>query len=135
MRKKWWALVVLTAVVGVLAGCTSNSIWEAAQKGDQGHAGWVLFWEPEMIDELDPQTQWTPLQHAIENSYGDMVAKLLAKGADPDVKSGDGRTAWDFANEVPNDIMRSFILDSMRQTVAKRQADAQSETVATADPS
>ena len=124
-HKRWTTLVILCAVA-LISGCSSQTIWQAAASGDQDEVDWVLFWNPKLINQLDQEKQWTPLQHAIANSYGDMAALLLEKGADPNATSWDGRTARGFAVEVKNDIMRQFILDHIDETIVRREEEAES---------
>ncbi len=131
--QKIWLTLTGAAVIFVLAGCSKDALWQGAYEGDQDRVNWELHWHHDRINELDQAKQWTPLQYAISNSYGDMAALLLKKGADPEVRSGDGRTARDFADDVENSIMRQFIVDRIDQTLAQRNAEQSESVVATAE--
>ena len=126
MRHKPWTIAGIFSVVVLIGGCSNQTIWQAAASGNQDRVNWVLLWEPKQINQLDPERQWTPLQHAIANSYGDMAQLLLEKGADPDATSWDGRTARSFTVEVKSDIMRQFILDRLDDAIVRREEQAES---------
>lgn len=129
MRRTWLTLAAL-GLGFALGGCNRTTIWEAAHRGDTESARWIAHRHPEQIDQLDEKNQWTPVQWAIANSYGETAAELLKHGADPNIQSGDGRTARDFASEVPNEIMQKFIFDSIDGAIARREAEASREAFA-----
>jgi len=49
------------------------------------------------INEVDGGERWTPLMFAAAEGHADVVAALLAAGADPNAQDTDGDTARDFA--------------------------------------
>ena len=131
--QKIWLTLMGAAVIFALAGCSKDALWQGAYEGDQDRVNWELLWHRDRINELDQARQWTPLQYAISNSYGDMAALLLKKGADPDIQSGDGRIALDFTDDVENSLMRQFIVDRIKQMLAQREAEQSESVVATAE--
>ena len=54
----------------------------------------------------------TPLHHAIAEGHGDAAVTLLKKGADTDVKDGEGKLAIELA---PDRKVGTFILNAAKE--------------------
>jgi ankyrin repeat protein len=78
---------------------TEKDLLEAVRSGNVERVRSLLDNDPNLA--VDPRTrdgmEFTPLHLAVAMKNPEMVAVLLAHGADPDAKNRQGRTARDFA--------------------------------------
>jgi len=97
------AAASMTAIVGLLLGCSPRiPVLNAAEQGDL-EAVKKLLQEGHSINERDPRLKfgWTPLMAAIYHHNTNVVSFLIAAGADLNVHdSSNGKTAimWAIAH-------------------------------------
>ena len=84
-------------------------IWEAAAHQDRRMMHWRLAVNPEVVNQLHPETGETPLQVAMATGEWERVADLFDRGADLRLKNGEGKSPLEWLDDSTDSQMRFFL--------------------------
>ena len=84
-------------------------IWEAAGHQDRRMMHWRLAVNPEVVNQLHPETGETPLQVAMATGEWERVADLFDRGADLRLKNGEGKSPLEWLDDSTDSQMRFFL--------------------------
>ena len=84
-------------------------IWEAAGHQDRRMMHWRLAVNPEVVNQLHPETGETPLQVAMATGEWERVADLFDRGADLRLKNGEGKPPLEWLDDSTDSQMRFFL--------------------------
>ena len=90
------AVIAVFASLAVVVPLLSQSIHEAAWKGDLDKVKMLLEGNPHLLNAKGPWG-WTPMLRAVYFNHSDIVSFLLSKGADPNLTTPDGESALHWA--------------------------------------
>jgi len=84
-------------------------IWDATAHEDRRMMHWRLAVNPEVVNQLHPQTGETPLQVAMATGEWERVADLFDRGADLRLKNGEGESPLEWLDDSTDSQMRFFL--------------------------
>ena len=84
-------------------------IWEATAHEDRRMMHWRLAVNPEVVNQLHPETGETPLQVAMATGEWERVADLFDRGADLRLKNGEGESPLEWLDDSTDSQMRFFL--------------------------
>src|SRR5262245_64897760 len=94
MTKKQWlacGVVLLSLGGGMAAAQDKNAMLAAVKAGDVNKVQALLDANPWLVQVQD-RDQWTPLHRAVALGSQEIIALLLARGADTNAKNRSGST-------------------------------------------
>ncbi len=91
-------LVALGARVDITNTKAMTPIHKSSYQGNAKCVECLLAAEPHLVNARD-EDEGTALHAAADNGHRDVINVLIARGADPSLTDGKGRTAWDIARQ------------------------------------
>ena len=87
----------------------SMTIWDAVQQPDRRIMHRRLDIDPDSVIQLHPETGETPLQLAIASDDWERVADLFDRGADVNVKNGQGQRPIEWVKDSENPQLKYYL--------------------------
>ena len=84
-------------------------IWEAVSHEDRRMMHWKLAVNPDLVNQLHPETGETPLQLAIVKGDWERVADLFDRGADLRLENGQGESSLEWLDDATDPQLRFFV--------------------------
>src|SRR5215471_2600682 len=102
-KKLWFACWVVLVYLGgdMAAAQDKNAMLVVVKAGDVNNVQALLDANPVLVQVQD-RYQWTPLHHAVALGSQDIIALLLAGGADTNAKNRSGSTSLHVAVSAGN---------------------------------
>ena len=92
-------------------------IWEAVSHEDRRMMHWKLAVNPDLVNQLHPETGETPLQLAIVKGDWERVADLFDRGADLRLENGQGESSLEWLDDTTDPQLRFLLrwgMDSIK---------------------